>query len=235
MISCGSNPIGALLEAHIEQGPILEREGCHIGVVTGGQGQRWYDLTFTGQDSHAGSTPMIGRRDALVAAANVISLVRCIADRFAPDAVGTVGEMSVRPNSRNTIPGEVFLTVDIRHPFSEQLAEMDRGFREGVAQLTSGTGVDVDIEEIWHNPPVHFDTECVSAVQDAAATLGYAHRRMVSGAGHDACQVCRVAPTAMIFVPCAGGLSHNEAESATSEDLEAGCNVLLHTMLKLAG
>ena len=233
-MTCGSNPIGALVEAHIEQGPILEAENRQIGVVIGGQGQRWFDLTLKGQDSHAGSTPMPGRRDALVAAAEIISMVKLLALEYAPYGVGTVGQMSVMPNSRNTIPGEVFLTVDIRNPDDAVLAEMTQKFKVCVTDCVDELGVECDIEEIWHCPPVKFDTTCIAAVEHAAQTLGYSNQRIVSGAGHDACQVCQVAPTSMIFVPCAGGLSHNEQESAEPADLEAGCNVLLHAMLALA-
>ena len=231
---CGSHAIGALLEAHIEQGPILEKENNQIGVVVGGQGQRWYDLTLKGQDSHAGSTPMPGRRDALVAAAEMIVAIRRLAEENAPHAVSTVGEMEVRPNSRNTIPGEVFFTVDIRNPQAVVLASMARELESRVAAIAERHGIDYQLEEIWEKPPVVFDERCVGAVEAAAAGLAYTHQRIVSGAGHDACQVCLVAPTSMIFVPCAGGLSHNEAESAEPADLEAGCNVLLHAMLALA-
>jgi len=231
---CGEHAIGALLEAHIEQGPILEAEQRQIGVVVGGQGVRWYDVHLRGLDSHAGSTPMPGRRDALVACAEIISAVRALALEFAPDAVSTVGKMSVMPNSRNTIPGEVFFTVDLRHPDDEVLAKLDRQFRARTAALLDGQGVEGEIEEIWNNPAVQFDAQCIAAVEQATRALGYSNRQIVSGAGHDACQVCRVAPASMIFVPCAGGLSHNEAESAEPEDLEAGCNVLLQAMISLA-
>ncbi len=232
---CGDNPIGALLEAHIEQGPILEADQHQIGVVVGGQGQRWYDVIIKGQDSHAGSTPMPGRRDALVASAEIISMVQTLALEFSPYAVGTVGEMSVMPNSRNTIPGEVFFSVDIRNPDEDTLAEMALRFRSQVDSIVAKHAVGSVVDEIWEKPPVKFDRDCIAAVADATVALGYSHQEMVSGAGHDACQVCLVAPTSMIFVPCAGGLSHNEQESAEAEDLEAGCNVLLHAMLKLAG
>ena len=231
---CGEHAIGALLEAHIEQGPILEVEDNQIGVVIGGQGQRWYNINLKGQDSHAGSTPMVGRRDALVAAAEIISSIQAIALEFAPHGVGTVGEMSVMPNSRNTIPGEVFFSVDIRNPDDGVLAEMDAKLRTAIAASAERQSVSVDIDQIWHCPPVKFDPECIEAIAAATSGLGYSNQRMVSGAGHDACQVCQVAPTAMIFVPCAGGLSHNEQESATPEDLEAGCNVLLQAMVSLA-
>jgi len=233
-VACGEHPIGALLEAHIEQGPILEAQHNQIGVVIGGQGQRWYDLRLKGQDSHAGSTPMPGRRDALVAAAEVISMVQSLAMDFAPHAVTTVGEMSVHPNSRNTIPGEVFLTIDIRNPDEASLAEMARELRTCVIACADKNEVECDLDEIWEKPPVKFAPDCIAAVEQATQALGYSHQQIVSGAGHDACQVCLVAPTSMIFVPCAGGLSHNEQESAEPADLEAGCNVLLHAMLTLA-
>jgi len=232
---CGSHPLGAFLEAHIEQGPILERHGEVVGVVTGAQGLRWYDITLCGRDSHTGSTPMPGRKDALVAAARLIQDAEHIAGDFAPHAVGTVGELQVRPNSRNTIPGEVRMSLDFRHPDQAALAEMDGQLAQRVDAVRRARGVEITVEEIWHNPPVHFDAECVAGVQQAADQLGYPNRRMVSGAGHDACQVARKVPTAMIFVPCAGGISHNEAESAEPEHLEAGANTLLHAALNLAG
>ena len=231
---CGEHPIGALFEAHIEQGPILERDDDTIGVVIGGQGQRWYDITVRGQDAHAGSTPMPGRRDALVASAQVIAAVQEIAHAQAPFGVGTVGQLSVSPNARNTIPGEVFFTVDLRHPEDDILALMHRALRERCDEIAARNRVGIDPVEIWHNPPVRFDRDCIDAVRNAATQLQYRHQDMVSGAGHDACQVCRVAPTSMIFVPCAGGLSHTEEESAKPSDLEAGCNVLLHAMLAMA-
>ncbi len=230
--ACGDHELGAFLEAHIEQGPILERENEVIGIVTGGQGQRWYDVTVTGQDAHSGSTPMQGRRDALVVAANLIKVVQDIALSHAPDAVGTVGELHVRPNSRNTIPGEVCFSIDFRHPDDNVLEQMHLALRDA-ANVVMDAGI--SIEQIWHNPPVAFNDACVSAIADATKALGYPYRRMVSGAGHDACQIARKVPTAMVFVPCAGGLSHNEAESAEPEHLEAGCNVLLHAALSLSG
>ena len=231
---CGKNPIGALLEAHIEQGPILEADNHQIGVVVGGQGQRWYDVTIKGQDSHAGSTPMRGRRDALVAAAEIITMVQALALEFAPQAVSTVGEMVVKPNSRNTIPGEVFFTVDIRNPDDQVLAQMAEQLSARVSAIADKHGVECELEEIWEKPPVKFDPDCIAAVAAATSSLGYSNQQMVSGAGHDACQICLVVPTSMIFVPCAGGLSHNEQESAEPADLEAGSNVLLHAILILA-
>ena len=232
---CGEHAMSALLEAHIEQGPILERSGDQVGVVIGGQGQRWFDVTITGQDSHAGSTPMQGRKDALVAAAQLIATVQKIALDNAPQAVCTVGEMSVSPNSRNTIPGEVFLTIDMRNPDDDRLLQMTETLNQAIAAIGNSHSVAIEAREIWHIPPVRFNPVCIAAVSDAAQSLGYNHQEIVSGAGHDACQVCQKVPTSMIFVPCEGGLSHNEEEYAEPADLEAGCNVLLHAMLKLAG
>ena len=231
---CGEHPLGAIFEAHIEQGPILERDGNVIGVVVGGQGQRWYDVTCQGQDSHAGSTPMPGRRDALVAASQIISDLRSIALDRAPYAVATVGNLTVHPNSRNTIPGGVVFSVDLRNPDDTVLAEMDAAFRECAAKAASAESVSIDVDQIWHCPPVEFDKNCVAAVRQGAEQFGFNHQDIVSGAGHDACQMVKIAPTGMIFVPCADGLSHNEEESAKPEDLEAGCNVLLHAMTTLA-
>jgi N-carbamoyl-L-amino-acid hydrolase len=231
---CGAHSIGALLEAHIEQGPILENNNNQIGVVIGGQGQRWFDVTARGQDSHAGSTPMPGRRDALVASAEIITMIHKLAHDHAPHGVATVGEMIVKPNSRNTIPGEVFFSVDMRNPDDGVLKSMADTFRHDSAACANRHQVALDINEIWHNPPVKFDQKCIEAVSNAATALNYPHQQIVSGAGHDACQICRVAPTSMIFVPCADGLSHNEQESAKPEDLEAGCNVLFQAMINLA-
>lgn len=233
--SCGERRLDSYFEAHIEQGPILERERETIGVVLGGQGQRWYEVMLTGRDAHAGSTPLADRRDALVAAAGVILAVRHVARDQAPDGVGTVGRVHVAPNSRNTIPGLVWLTVDLRHPDDGVLAAMDAEFRKRVGEACRSEGVVFEVDEIWHSPPARFDPACIDAVRRAADAFGYAHRDMVSGAGHDACQVCRTTPTAMIFVPCAEGISHNEAESAEPGDLEAGCNVLLHAILERSG
>ena len=228
---CGDHVLGVFLEAHIEQGPILEKHDEVIGIVTGGQGQRWYDVTISGRDAHSGSTPMAGRKDALVAAARLVLAVQDIAQSHAPYSVGTVGEIHVIPNSRNTVPGEVRFTIDFRNPDDAILTKMDKAIR---ASVDAEENIQVDLNLIWHNPPVAFDHSCVSAIESAANLLGCRHRKMVSGAGHDACQVARKVPTAMVFVPCKDGLSHNEAESAEPEHLEVGCNVLLHAALALS-
>jgi len=231
---CGEHAFSALYEAHIEQGPILEEAGLPIGVVTGAQGQRWYDVCVRGRDSHAGSTPMPGRKDALVASSQMVILVQSLAAANAPHAVGTVGELFVSPNSRNTIPGEVRFSVDLRHPKAQTLSALHTALSEDFNRIAAEAGVEVDLYQIWEKPPVEFNEDCVVAVKKAADALGYGNMDIVSGAGHDACQVCAVAPTGMIFVPCEEGISHNESESATPEDLEKGCNVLLHAMLASA-
>jgi N-carbamoyl-L-amino-acid hydrolase len=232
---CGDRPIGAYFEAHIEQGPILEEEGKTIGVVSGAQGQRWYEITLTGMEAHAGPTPMARRRDALVGAAEVVTSVNRIGHEFQPDACATVGMMQVRPNSRNVIPGEVFLTVDFRHPDDARLAAMDSALRDAVTAIAAERRLDHSIEQILEFPAVGFDSDCVAAVRRAAERTGQPHRDIVSGAGHDAVYVAGIAPAGMIFVPCKDGISHNEIESATPEDLAAGCQVLLHAVLEKAG
>lgn len=227
-------PVRAFFEAHIEQGPILEAEGETIGVVTHAQGQRWYECTFTGQEAHAGPTPMRTRRDALVGAARVIDAVHRIGLDHAPLACATVGLLQVRPNSRNTIPGEVFFTVDLRHPDDATLSRMDRDVRAAIARAAEELRLETALEEIWYSPPVPFDPACVAAVRAAAEANGFSHRDIVSGAGHDACYVARVAPTAMVFIPCEGGISHNEIESASPAHVAAGAQVLLDAMLSRA-
>ena len=231
---CGDHPLSALFEAHIEQGPILEDHGDTIGVVNGGQGQRWYNVTVTGRDSHTGTTPMAHRKDALIAASMLVQGVEDIALAHAPNAVATVGALVVSPNSRNTIPGQVELTVDLRNPDDDALRSMAEALTQLIERTQTERGVEIDADEIWYCPPVKFDERCVQSVRSATESLGFESREMVSGAGHDACNVAGVVPTAMIFVPCEGGLSHNEEENATAADLGAGCNVLLHAMLDAA-
>jgi N-carbamoyl-L-amino-acid hydrolase len=233
-LPCGGRSFGAFIEAHIEQGPILERSGNMIGVVTGVQGTRWYRITFKGQDAHTGSTPMPGRRDALLGAARTITAVRSIALAHEPAAVATVGRIDNSPNSHNTISGEATLSVDMRHPSEEVLEAMEQALRRSAESAAREEGLEVEVTRIVNTPPIRFAERCIDAVGVAASELGYEHQRMISGAGHDACHISRVAPTAMIFVPCAGGLSDNEAESAQLSDLAAGANVLLHAVLKLA-
>ncbi|GBQ84295.1 N-carbamyl-L-amino acid amidohydrolase [Gluconacetobacter johannae DSM 13595] len=228
---CGQHPVAAYFELHIEQGPILEAENKTIGVVTGVQGMRWYEVTLTGRDSHAGSTPMTMRADALLAAARMIEAVNEVALAHGPDAVGTVGLIENRPNSRNVVPGEVFFTIDLRDPDDAVVERMEAAFRDRAAAIAAECGMQMVLERVWDSPAVHFDPACIDAVRRAAGSFGYPARDIVSGAGHDAAYMARITPTTMIFVPCAGGLSHNEAESAESADVAAGANVLLRAVL----
>ena len=227
----GDRPVHAFFETHIEQGPILEHEGQTIGVVTHAQGQRWYELVLTGQESHAGPTPMAVRRDALLGAAKVVQLVNAIGLAHAPLAVSTVGMLEVFPGSRNVIPGRTFLTIDFRCPDDAELLEMDAELKAGVARIATDGALEHDLEQIFQYDCVQFDESCVDAVRSGAKRLGYRTREIVSGAGHDACYLSKVTPTAMIFVPCIGGISHNEIEDAKPEWIEAGGNVLLQAVL----
>ena len=229
---CGAHPLAAYLELHIEQGPVLEAEHCTIGIVTGVQGMRWYEVTVTGRDSHAGTTPMSMRADALQAAARLMASVQDIALNRPPHAVGTVGMVSVRPNSRNTIPGEVCFSVDFRDPNDEVVSAMENSFRDRAGALARAHDVNIGIREIWDSPAVHFDQRLIDAVSHAARSAHLPAREITSGAGHDAAYLARIVPTTMIFVPCAGGISHNESESATRDDIAAGATVLLHTLLQ---
>ncbi len=218
-------------EAHIEQGPVLEAETLQVGVVTGVQGMRWYDLRVAGVACHAGTTPMAPRRDPARTAAETIAGFYHELERFGPDARATIGVLRSSPESRNTVPAEVSASVDLRHPDPATLDAMETALRQGVDAACRARGTTGALERVWDSPPIVFDVGCVDAVRGAAAARGYTHRDLVSGAGHDSVYVSRVAPTAMIFVPCLDGLSHNEAESATPADLTAGANVLLGAVL----
>jgi beta-ureidopropionase / N-carbamoyl-L-amino-acid hydrolase len=228
----GGHKLGAMFELHIEQGPILEDEGKMIGVVTGVQGMRWYEVTVFGQDAHTGATPMHLRRNALIGAARIIGAVDAIAHAFAPDAVATVGLIENRPNSRNVIPGEVFFTIDLRHRDDAMLDRMEARMRAVLPAVLDPLKLTFDEKRIWTSPAVQFAPELIQCVRQAAAKAGFATRDIVSGAGHDAVYVARVAPTTMIFVPCLGGISHNEAESTTFEQCAAGAQVLLDAVLE---
>jgi N-carbamoyl-L-amino-acid hydrolase len=233
--ACGEPLPEAYFEAHIEQGPVLEDTATTIGVVSGVMGLRWFRITVSGQDAHAGPTPMHLRRDALLAGARVVEAVNRIALAHAPDGRGTVGFIQASPNSINVVPGEVRLSADLRHADAATLDAMEAALREACAAIGAATGTTFALEAVSRFEPCRFDARRVEGVRRAAAALGLSHRPIVSGAGHDAVHLARVAPTAMIFVPCEGGLSHNELENARPEHLEAGCNVLLHAMLEAAG
>jgi N-carbamoyl-L-amino-acid hydrolase len=222
------------LELHIEQGPVLEAEGKTIGVVTGGQGIRWLDVTITGKESHAGSTPMPRRKDALVAAAKVIAEIDAIAREQAPYGVTTVGDIRIAKPSRNVIPGEVTFTVDMRHPDGAVIDVMEGRLRAALTEACARDELPYSCERIWYFPPVAFDAGCIAAVRNAAEADGYAWREIVSGPGHDSCYTARHVPTSMIFIPCKDGLSHNEEEWAEPLHVEAGGNVLLHAVLEMA-
>jgi N-carbamoyl-L-amino-acid hydrolase len=228
---CGDHPLSAYFELHIEQGPILEAEGEEIGVVTGIQGLRWFEITLTGQDAHSGTTPMHLRRNALIGAARLVDRVDTIALAHAPRAVGTVGMVEVKPNSRNVIPGEVFLTVDFRHPENDVLAAMEEALHGALRQTCEPLRLDFAVTKVLDQPPVRFDDRCIAAVRAAAEAAGFAHREMIAGASHDAAYAARVAPTAMIFVPSRDGISHNEAEFSSKEQCAAGAQVLLQAVL----
>ena len=227
-------PADAYFELHIEQGPILEAEGCRIGIVTGAQAQVWYDAVATGQDSHAGTTPPAARRDALVAAARVIGLVDAAMRAQGADGRGTVGQLVVVPNSRNVVPGEVRFSVEFRHPDTATAFRMADDFVPVAVAAAEACGVVLELTELFRYAAQAFDPACVELVRQAAARGGYSAREIVSGAGHDAVYVARHVPTAMIFTPCKDGLSHNEAESIEPEEAEAGCQVLFEAVLARA-
>ncbi len=230
----GDRKMHAFFELHIEQGPILEKEEKDIGVVTHGQGLKWLEVTLIGKESHTGSTPMPMRVNAGLGMARMTELVNEIALSHAPNAVGAIGHCDVYPNSRNIIPGKVVFTVDFRHPDKAVISDMETRFRAGVKEISEGIGLQHSIEQVGGFDPVEFDENCVSAVRAAANRLGYSHRDLVSGAGHDACWINRVAPTAMVMCPCVDGLSHNEAEEISPEWAAAGTNVLFHAVVETA-
>ena len=230
-VKCGDHKLGAYFELHIEQGPVLEAGNQTIGVVTGVQSQSWYEVTVTGRESHAGSTPMHLRRDAMVACARIVEATHQVALNHAPLAVSTVGLVEVRPNSRNVIPGTVFFTVDLRHPDDAVLRRMEEEFQVAVDRVAADMGIKVAVVNNWSSPSVKFDEDCIGVVRAAAGDLGYRHRDIVSGAGHDAVYISRVAPTAMVFIPCEHGISHNEEEKAEPEHVTAGANVLLGAVM----
>ena len=230
----GARRIHAMLELHIEQGPILEAEGRAIGVVTHGQGLWWLEVTLTGVDAHTGSTPMAMRANAGLGMARVVEGVHQIAMAHQPGAVGTVGQINVFPNSRNVIPGRVVFTVDIRSPDQGKLDAMKAEVMRAAHAVAKELGLGCEIEDVGHFDPVTFDAGLVKIVRQSAEKLGYSHMDIVSGAGHDACWINRVAPTVMVMCPCVGGLSHNEAEEISPDWAAAGTDVLLHAVLEVA-
>lgn len=226
----GSIKFNAMFELHIEQGPILEAEKKMVGVVTGVQGMRWYEITLTGQESHTGATPMGLRKNALLAAARMIDAINAVGLAHLP-GVASVGLIENRPNSRNVVPGEVFFTIDLRHPDEAILDKMEKAYRDAVFKIADESRVEIDEKRIWNSPAVKFAPELIACVREGVKQAGFTSRDMASGAGHDAAYIARVAPTTMIFVPCLGGISHNEAESTTLEECAAGAQVLLNAVL----
>ncbi len=230
----GARKMHAMFELHIEQGPILEIEGKDVGVVTHGQGLSWTQVTILGKDSHTGSTPMPMRKNAGLGMARVLEKVEEIALSHAPHAVGAAGHIDVFPNSRNVIPGKVVFTVDLRSPDLAVIEDMEARLAAAVKEICDTMGLGYEMEKVGGFDPVTFDEGCVSAVRNAAERLGYSHMNLISGAGHDACWINRVAPTAMIMCPCVDGLSHNEAEEISKEWAVAGTDVLLHAVVETA-
>jgi len=224
----------AFFELHIEQGPILEAENKQIGIVTHGQGLSWTQVTITGKDAHTGSTPMPMRKNAGLAMARVLDRVEAIALSYAPHAVGAAGHIDVYPNSRNVIPGKVVFTIDFRSPDLTVINDMEARLRIEAQAICEEMGMNIEFEKVGGFDPVAFDATCVQAVRRAAERLGYSHMDLISGAGHDACWINKVAPTAMIMCPCVDGLSHNEAEDISQEWAAAGADVLLHAVLETA-
>ncbi|MDB5819437.1 MAG: amidase, hydantoinase/carbamoylase family [Rhizobacter sp.] len=230
----GDHPIGAYFETHIEQGPVLEDHDITIGVVQAVLGIRWYDCTVTGMEAHAGPTPMALRKDALQVATVLMQEVVAAALRHAPHGRGTVGMVQVFPNSRNVIPGTVKFSIDLRNMTDALVDQMAAEVHAFAAALSTKTGLAIDIVPSSAYTAQAFDKDCVDAVKRAADMLGYSNMPCVSGAGHDAVYVAKLAPAGMIFIPCKDGISHNEIEDATPEHITAGCNVLLHAMLERA-
>ncbi|AZD09123.1 Beta-ureidopropionase [Pseudomonas chlororaphis] len=228
------HPVGAYFEAHIEQGPVLEDRQTTIGVVMGCLGQKWFDLTLTGVEAHAGPTPMHLRKDALVGAAQVVSAVNRIAHEQQPHACGTVGCLSLHPGSRNVIPGQVQMTLDLRHLHADKLQAMVDEVRQVIEDTCLQHGLGFELTPTADFPPLDFDPACVAAVRQGAEQLGLSHMDIVSGAGHDAIFIAELGPAGMIFVPCEGGISHNEIENAAPQDLADGCAVLLRAMVNAA-
>ena len=230
----GARKMHAFFELHIEQGPILEAEGKDIGVVTHGQGLSWTQVTVTGKDAHTGSTPMPMRKNAGLAMARILEKVDEIAWSHAPHAVGAAGHIDVYPNSRNVIPGKAVFTVDFRSPELDVITDMENRLRVAAEDIVEEMGLQIEFEKVGGFDPVKFDEGCVAAVRDAAERLGYSHTDIISGAGHDACWINRVAPTAMVMCPCVDGLSHNEAEEISKDWAAAGADVLLHAVVETA-
>lgn len=226
-----ARPFQAYYEAHIEQGPVLERNQISIGVVTGGQAILWLDVETQGKAAHAGTTPMNMRKDTMVGTAEmIVAIEKCILEKF-PQGLVTFGEMQVANSSRNTIPGQIQWTIDLRHPDDAALKAMEIETTTILSRLAMERGLEVRVSQHWLSPATYFDPTCVATVQDAVNSLGYSNQTIVSGAGHDAINIAKHCPTTMIFIPCIDGLSHNEAEDIYMQDAAQGADVLLNAIL----
>ncbi len=231
---CPGPPPHAFVEVHVEQGPVLEAAGITIGAVTSVQGISWQEISVTGQSNHAGTTPMSMRHDAGHAAARIAVAVREVIAAVGRHQVGTVGSLRLQPDLVNVVAGRATLTVDLRNTDEAELRRAEELLADAVATIASDEHVEIESRSTARFEPVEFDERVIALVDDTARTLGYSVRRMPSGAGHDAQMLARVCPTGMIFVPSHKGLSHNVAEHTDPADLEAGANVLLHTLLALS-
>jgi len=220
---------------HIEQGPILEAQGKDIGVVTHGQGLRWIECTVVGKESHAGSTPMPMRQNAGRGLAQITELLHEIVMSQAPNAVGTIGHVEVHPNSRNIIPGKAVFTIDIRSHELDVLNGMVDKLLHKASEMCAALNLEFSHKIVGQFDPPKFDEVLVNSIRECSQRLGYEHMDIISGAGHDACWINKVAPTAMIMCPCVDGLSHNEAEDISKEWSTAGAEVLFHAVLDAAG
>ena len=233
-ISCSSRPIAGFIEMHIEQGPILEMENKNIGIVTGAQAQKWYEVEITGMEAHAGPTPMSIRKDALVASAEVVLLVNSIGNKYQPGGCATCGVLEIINPSRNVIPGNCFLTIDFRHPNDQVLKEMDENLRKNIKLIEENKKVQIKIKQILELKSNLFNNSIINTIKDVTNKLKFTNKEIISGAGHDAVNINSIAPTAMIFIPCIDGISHNEIEDIYKKDATNGTEVLLHSIIELA-
>lgn len=231
----GEPELDAYFELHIEQGPVLEEQGHALGIVTGVQGIRWYDLSLRGQSAHAGPTPMTYRRDPLLAAT---ALIQSLKEQVMADPQGaarlTVGDFQVVEPSRNVVPGEVRLLLDLRHTDDRRLAELDAAVERLATDAAEAEGVELSLQRRWHSPVTPFDDDLITSLRRAADARGLAAPTMMSGAGHDAVHLSHVTPTVMLFVPCRDGISHNEAEYAEPEHCATGAQLLCDAVLERA-
>ena len=231
---CSPRSIAAFIEIHIEQGPILEIENKNIGIVTGAQAQKWYEINILGMEAHAGPTPMAIRKDALVAASEIVLLVNSIGNNFQPGGCATCGVLEIGSPSRNVIPGKCFLTIDFRHPDNKILNAMDDKLRKSIKLIEKNNKVEIKIQQILELKSNMFNKSIKNTIKDVSKKLNYSIKEIISGAGHDAVNINTIAPTAMIFIPCIDGISHNEIENVYKEDVTKGAQVLLHSMIELA-